>query len=121
MEGEGVLTLKSQVLNNGKKLQIQIIDTGKGVEKEHFSRLFDPFFTTKKGGTGLGLAIVYGIISKHKGSVHVDSKLDKGTTFSITLPVLDQKEWMQGEQIMSNMESTEGGKNDSVKRKNLIG
>lgn len=121
MEGEGVLTLKSQVLNDGKELQIQIIDTGKGIAKEHLSRLFDPFFTTKEKGTGLGLAIVYGIISKHKGSVHVDSQLDKGTTFSITLPVLDQKEWMEGEQIMPDMKSAEGGQNGDAKRKDLIG
>ena len=121
MEGEGVLTLKSQALNDGKELQIQIIDTGKGIAKEHLSRLFDPFFTTKEKGTGLGLAIVYGIISKHKGSVHVDSQLDKGTTFSITLPVLDQKEWMEGEQVMPDMKSAEGGQNGDAKRKDLIG
>ncbi|MCJ7582547.1 MAG: ATP-binding protein [Candidatus Aminicenantes bacterium] len=121
MEGEGVLTLKSQVLNGGKELQIQIMDTGKGIAKEYLSRLFDPFFTTKKKGTGLGLAIVYGIISKHKGTVHVDSQLDKRTTFSITLPVLDQKEWMESEQRIHNMKSAEGGQKSGAKSKDLIG
>ena len=121
MEGEGILTLKSKVLNDGKQLRIQIKNSGKAIEKEHLSRLFDPFFTTKKKGTGLGLAIVYGIISKHKGSVHVESQLNKGTTFSITLPVLDQREWMESEQKMPKMKSAEGGRNGVTKRQDLIG
>ncbi len=121
MNGEGVLTLKSQGLNGGKELLIKISDTGKGMGEEQLSRLFDPFFTTKKKGTGLGLAIVYGIISKHKGSIKVDSQLNKGTVFSITLPVLDQKEWRESGQTKSDMRRPEGGQNVNSQRKDLIG
>ena len=51
--------------------------------------IFDPFFTTKRseGGIGLGLSISYRIIKEHKGDIDVDSKLDKGTIFTITIPV----------------------------------
>jgi len=50
--------------------------------------IFDPFFSTKKEGkgVGLGLAVVFGIIQRHQGTIQVDSKLDQGTTFTITLP-----------------------------------
>lgn len=67
-------------------VQITIFDTGKGIAPKNIPRVFDPFFTTKEKGTGLGLAIVYGIIGKHNGYIKVDSRLNEGTTFTITLP-----------------------------------
>jgi signal transduction histidine kinase len=53
------------------------------------TRLFEPFFTTKEvgKGTGLGLAISYGIVQKHQGSIEVRSKVGKGSTFTVILPV----------------------------------
>jgi two-component system NtrC family sensor kinase len=121
MEGQGTLTLRSQMDKNGKELLIQIQDTGSGIAKEHLPKLFDPFFTTKEKGTGLGLALVYGIVSKHKGSLHVESELGKGTSFLIHLPVLDQGEWMKGEKTIVDMKKVPGGGEDETQSKDLIG
>lgn len=96
MDGYGTLIIRSKVAQNGKEIQIQIEDSGIGIPKEKLPRLFDPFFTTKKKGTGLGLALAYGIVSKHKGSIKVESKVGEGATFIINLPVLDQQEWIKG-------------------------
>jgi len=121
MEGQGMLTLRSHVEHGGKDMKIQIQDTGSGIAKEHLPKLFDPFFTTKEKGTGLGLALVYGIISKHKGSLHVESELGKGTSFLIHLPVLDQREWMKGEKTIVDMKEVPGGGEDETQSKDLIG
>ncbi|MFC1573854.1 PAS domain S-box protein [Candidatus Latescibacterota bacterium] len=71
------------------KVVIEIEDNGKGIPKENLKRIFDPGYTTKsKGiGTGLGLSIVYKIIEDHKGSLEVESQVDKGTIFKIYLPL----------------------------------
>jgi two-component system NtrC family sensor kinase len=121
MEGNGVLTIRSQCKNNGKEIEIQIEDTGKGIKEEHLPRLFDPFFTTKEKGTGLGLALVYGIVSKHKGTIEVQSKLGKGTTFFINLKVLNQDEWMKGDHKLVEMRKVQRGGGYASKGKNLIG
>jgi two-component system sensor histidine kinase HydH len=72
-------------------VRITIKDTGTGIAPENLARLFDPFFTTKPSGTGLGLPITRRIIQEHGGAITVESRLDKGTTFSVTLP-----RWTQG-------------------------
>ena len=121
MEGKGILTIKSQSHSRGNELEIQIRDTGRGIAKEHLPRLFDPFFTTKEKGTGLGLAIVYGIIAKHKGTVHVESQVGQGTAFFINFPVLDKEEWMDGEISLNGQKSTEGRQDVEIQREDLIG
>lgn len=74
---------------DGDTVTIKIRDTGCGMSEDTVANLFQPFFTTKDvgQGTGLGLSISYGIIEKHKGSIHVDSTPGAGTTFIITLPL----------------------------------
>jgi len=87
MPDGGRLTLRSSVIDSEIKVDIQ--DTGCGIPKENLAKIFTPFFTTKeKGkGIGLGLAVVYGIIERHKGKVEVQSKVGKGTTFSVYLGI----------------------------------
>ena len=64
-------------------------DSGVGIEKENIDSIFNPFYTNKvKGkGTGLGLYIVYNEIKKSGGNIFVESEINKGTTFTIQLPV----------------------------------
>ena len=64
-------------------------DTGVGIPEENLPKLFEPFFSTKKKGkgVGLGLSVAYGIIQEHGGSIHVQSKKGRGTTFAIELPL----------------------------------
>jgi two-component system NtrC family sensor kinase len=64
-------------------------DTGIGIPPENQSKLFTPFFTTKPlgKGTGLGLAIIYGIIKMHRGQILVTSEINKGTKFTVQLPI----------------------------------
>jgi two-component system NtrC family sensor kinase len=64
-------------------------DDGCGIEPDHLQRIFDPFFTTKDvgQGTGLGLAISFGVISRHGGSIHVESEPGRGSRFSVDLPI----------------------------------
>jgi len=77
----------------GKKdedtLQVIIRDNGHGIPKEVLKHIFEPFFTTKeKGkGTGLGLSISYGIMQKLGGTILVESEVDKGSTFTVEVPV----------------------------------
>lgn len=68
-------------------LDLEVSDTGCGIADEVLDKIFDPFFTTKKKehGTGLGLAVVHGIIKKHKGEIHITSKLGVGTTVHVYL------------------------------------
>jgi PAS domain S-box-containing protein len=91
MSGGGelkVVTLPGKkVMDTLQNVRIQISDSGHGMPEETVKKLFDPFFTTKYGGTGLGLTISHNIIDGHKGYVDVESKVGKGTTFTITLPV----------------------------------
>ena len=72
-----------------KYVCVRVCDTGTGMSRQEKAHIFEPFYTTKERGkgTGLGLSVVYGVINSHRGFVHVDSELNKGTTFSIYLPL----------------------------------
>ncbi|WP_165922912.1 ATP-binding protein [Sulfurirhabdus autotrophica] len=87
IEKEGAISIGTGV--EGGEVWVSISDTGKGVMPEHLNRVFEPFFTTKQEGQGrgLGLSMSYGIVKKHHGSIEVQSEVNKGTTFTIWLPV----------------------------------
>jgi signal transduction histidine kinase len=72
----------------GQYIRLDVSDTGTGIPDDIRAKIFDPFFTTKDlgKGTGLGLATVYGIVRQSGGSIHVESAMDRGTTFTIHLP-----------------------------------
>ena len=80
-------------IKEGSYLDLEVGDTGCGIDDLILSKIFDPFFTTKeKGqGTGLGLSVVYGIVQKHQGTITVSSELGQGTSFHVYLPVMGEK------------------------------
>ena len=85
MEDGGTLTVRAIPLND--QIQIDVEDTGQGIEPEQLDKIFDLFISTKEEGTGVGLTIVKQIIEGHGGQVNVESNPGQGTKFSILLPV----------------------------------
>ncbi len=68
-------------------VQIECTDTGCGISPEHMEEIFNPFFTTKSTGSGLGLAISHQIVQDHRGYIDVESRLGRGASFFVNLPV----------------------------------
>jgi len=93
MDAKGALTVATETME-GKRgarlMRIHIQDTGTGIARDNLERLFEPFFTTKKSGTGLGLAISQRIAHEHHGVIQVQSEVNHGSTFSVSIPVLPQ-------------------------------
>lgn len=85
---DGTITVASRYLDKTDEVEIEVTDTGKGIPENELGKIFDPFFTTKEvgKGTGLGLSISYSIIEKLGGKLRVQSKVGKGTVFTILLP-----------------------------------
>ena len=73
-------------LPEGEYVRISFSDEGGGMPGEVLRRIFEPYFSTKDSGSGLGLASVYSIVTRHGGSISVESELGKGSTFTILLP-----------------------------------
>jgi signal transduction histidine kinase len=69
------------------KIWIKIRDNGKGIPPNILNQIFEPFFSTKEMGSGLGLAISHSLVEAHGGSIYVESQLERGTCFSVVLPV----------------------------------
>ena len=85
----GTLTLQSGEGSDG--VWVSIADTGGGIPQEQINRIFEPFYTTKEKGSGLGLMIVQRIIRAHGGRIELESKVGRGTTFRIWLPLHERK------------------------------
>ena len=84
----GKITVRTGVTGSYAWFEVQ--DTGSGIPQDVLPRIFDPFYTTKPvgKGTGLGLSLSYGIIQKHTGHIEVHTEPGLGTTFRVTLPVV---------------------------------
>jgi signal transduction histidine kinase len=83
-ERKGEIVVEEKIIAD--KIIITITDNGIGIDEEKTNKIFEPNFTTKSSGTGLGLAIAKAIIENANGKIEVESKLDEGTKFEITLP-----------------------------------
>jgi signal transduction histidine kinase len=82
-------TVEITTWNEGPFISIIIEDTGKGISSEEMENIFKPFFTTKTRGSGLGLAIIDRIVKEHGGDIEVESKVGKGTKFTIKMKVYE--------------------------------
>jgi len=87
MQGREKKELRIATGRDKKFLQIRISDTGPGIPANNRKRVFEPFFSTKPQGTGLGLAICQRIVVAHKGKIDLESEIDQGATFTVSLPL----------------------------------
>lgn len=83
----GDLRIRSEAVGEDR-IRLEFSDTGVGIPPEHLSSIFNPFFTTKEPGqgTGLGLSVVHSVVKRYRGSIRVESEVNRGTTFTIELP-----------------------------------
>jgi GAF domain-containing protein/CheY-like chemotaxis protein len=85
MPDGGTLTLTTALVDD--RIEVTVADSGVGMPAEVREKIFDPFFTTKgPQGTGLGLSMTYGIVSRHGGSIVVESEAGRGSTFRLAFP-----------------------------------
>jgi len=90
---KGELTISARVGNdNPDRIEVAVADNGCGISQENLKKLFDLFFTTKgPQGTGMGLSMAYRIIRDHNGKIDIDSEVGKGTKFTVSLPIWEEK------------------------------
>lgn len=86
LESRGTITVLTR-REDENQILISIADTGKGIPETAIDKIFNPFFTTKSKGTGLGLSICKRLVEQHGGRIRVESQLERGTSFVITLPL----------------------------------
>ena len=92
MTSGGVLEVRTSHEDEGG-VQIDVIDSGHGIDPENIHRIYDPFFTTKgaRKGTGLGLSVTYGIIQEHGGAIKVFNQPGGGARFHLEFPSVTAK------------------------------
>jgi len=104
----------SDEIKSNKYVVISIKDTGTGIEKDIQDKIFEPFFTTKQSGTGLGLSVVYGIVKQHGGYIKLESDVNKGTTFKIYIPCIDEAGKIEQIEGIQNLNTIENGKMETI-------
>jgi signal transduction histidine kinase len=85
---DGTVTVAVRPTEDGKRVVVEVRDTGTGIAPDDLEKIFEPFYTTKgaERGTGLGLPVVREIVTSYGGDLTVESKLGVGTTFRFDLP-----------------------------------
>ena len=103
-KGGGNIAISSYIKND--RLCASFTDDGPGVDKGVIRNVFDPFFTTKEvgKGTGLGLSITHGIVTEHKGSIHIKSPEGGGAVVTVELPIVGDTEWVEVEKLLDDVE-----------------
>ena len=93
--GKGNLSVKTERIDNA--IWVSFKDDGPGISKENLDRIFNPFFTTREvgKGAGLGLNVSHGIVHQHGGKIYAKSRLGKGATFFVELPVVTKAEQLK--------------------------
>jgi two-component system, NtrC family, sensor kinase len=89
MADGGTITFTTCVTPDQSCVVMRVRDVGHGISPEDLTRVFDPFFTTKETGkgTGLGLSVTYGIVKRHSGNITIASRVGRGTTVEVRLPL----------------------------------
>jgi len=87
MQARETKELKVSTGRDKRFVQIRISDTGPGIPGQNRKKIFEPFFTTKPQGTGLGLAICQRIVVAHRGKIELETEVDRGSTFIVSLPI----------------------------------
>jgi len=91
-KGEGgTITVGTRLTPDDNMVELWVQDTGKGMSEEELNQLFTRGFTTKEEGHGIGLSICKNIVDQHRGTIHVESKLNQGSTFRIKLPLREEE------------------------------
>ncbi|WP_413375906.1 ATP-binding protein [Alkalihalobacillus sp. 1P02AB] len=85
MDSPGKIVIKAAQIK--ETIQVQVIDQGCGISEELINKIGEPFYTTKEQGTGIGLMVCYQIIGNHGGTIDIESSIENGTIFTVTLPV----------------------------------
>jgi signal transduction histidine kinase/CheY-like chemotaxis protein len=84
----GTLTIRTLASASAKDVNVEVVDSGAGMDEETQRRCLEPFFTTKgQRGTGLGLAMVYGVTRRHNADIELESAIGRGTTVRLRFPV----------------------------------
>jgi signal transduction histidine kinase/DNA-binding response OmpR family regulator len=107
-ENDGKISIQAESIQTDERpyVQISVSDTGVGIPEDALPRIFERFYqvdaTSKRkyGGMGLGLAIARTIIEAHKGTIHVESRIGRGTTFRVTLPAVESVSLEDQEELL---------------------
>jgi len=112
MPGGGTLRVRARRIDPSSQspsgqAELEVIDTGLGMDEATHARLFEPFFSTRPGGTGLGMPVVLNVVQDHQGSIAVESQAGQGTTVRVLLPLRERPAASQGQRRHDAVMGTE--------------